>query len=78
MATVRCDVCGGIFNQSYLASHRRLAHGKSKGSAASDSGEEEAIQTIVTLYEDLSDEGRKRARRLLGGKSKKKEENQHR
>ena len=76
MATVRCDVCGGIFNQRYLASHRRLAHGKSKGSTASDSGEEEAIQTIVSLYEDLSHEGRKRARRLLAGKSRKKEENQ--
>ena len=75
MATVRCDVCGGIFNQSYLASHKRLAHGKSKGPAASGAGEEKAIQMIVTLYGELSAEGRTRAKRLLAGKNKKKEEN---
>jgi hypothetical protein len=74
MATVRCDVCGGIFNQSYLASHRRLAHGKSKRSTAPDAVEDETIQTIVSLYEALSPEGRKRVMRLLGEKNRKKEE----
>ena len=34
MGTVRCDVCNGIFNQSYLASHKRLAHAKKGASAA--------------------------------------------
>ena len=72
MATVRCDVCGGIFNQSYLASHKRLAHGKSKGATAPNAGEDEAIQTIVSLYEELSAEGRKQAMRLLAGKTRKK------
>ena len=74
MATVRCDVCGGTFNQSYLASHRRLAHGKGKGSIDRDAGEDETIQTIVSLYEELSPERRKQAMRLLTGKSRKKQE----
>jgi hypothetical protein len=51
-----------------------LAHGKSKGSTASDAGEDEAIQTIVSLYEELSPEGRKRAMRMLAGKNRKKKE----
>jgi hypothetical protein len=74
MATVRCDVCGGIFSQSYLASHRRLAHEKGKGSIAPRAGEDETIQNIVSLYEELSPAGRKRAMRLLAGKNRKKEE----
>lgn len=65
MAMVRCEVCGRTFNQSYLASHRRLAHGKRKETIAPDAGEDETIQTIVSLYEELSAEGRNRAIRLL-------------
>jgi hypothetical protein len=74
MATVRCEVCGGIFNQSYLASHSRLAHGKSKGPTVREPGEDQTVRTIVSLYEELSPEGRKRAMRLLAGKNRKKEE----
>jgi hypothetical protein len=71
MATVTCDVCGGTFNQSYLASHKRLAHGKSKASATSQAGEEETIQTIVFLYGRLSARGRTRVVGLLTEKGKK-------
>ncbi|HET8924917.1 MAG TPA: hypothetical protein VFN26_18200 [Candidatus Acidoferrum sp.] len=74
MATVTCDVCGGIFNQSYLASHKRLAHGKNLPSATSQAGEEDAIQTIVSLYERLSAKGKTRVVRLLTGKGKKGKE----
>ncbi len=66
MATVRCDVCNGIFNQSYLASHKRLAHGKNSPSTAGPITEKEAIQKIASLYESLSVDGRKRVVRLLG------------
>lgn len=74
MATVKCDVCGGTFSQSYLASHKRLAHGKSNSLAASFTSEDEAVQAIVSLYGRLSTEGRRRILRLLTAKDKKSRE----
>jgi hypothetical protein len=72
MATVRCDVCGGIFSQSYLASHKRLAHTESGASTAAPATapttEEAVIGRIASLYESLSVNGRKRVIRLLGVK----------
>ena len=65
MATVKCDVCGGTFSQSYLASHKRLAHGKSNVPAVSFTSEDEAVETIVSLFERLSAKGRKQVIRLL-------------
>jgi hypothetical protein len=69
MATVRCDVCNGIFSQSYLASHKRLAHAKRGGSTAAATiapiPEKEAMQKIASLYESLSVKGRKRIIGLL-------------
>jgi hypothetical protein len=67
MATVKCDVCGGTFNQRYLTSHKRLAHGKGNGSAASPASEDEAVQAVVSLYGHLSAEGKRRVLRLLTG-----------
>jgi len=70
MANVRCDVCNGIFSQSYLASHKRLAHAKRGASTAAASiaaiSEKEAMQKIASLYESLSVKGRERIIRLLG------------
>ena len=69
MATVRCDVCNGIFSQSYLASHKRLAHAKKGPSTAAATiapiPEKEAMQKIASLYESLSAKGRKRVIGLL-------------
>ncbi len=65
MATVTCDVCGGIFSQRYLASHKRLAHAKNCESTASPITEKRVIQKIAALYESLSVDGRKRVIRLL-------------
>jgi len=69
MATVRCDVCGGIFSQRHLASHKRLAHNKNGASTAAPTtapiSEKGVIEKIATLYESLSVNGRKRATRLL-------------
>jgi hypothetical protein len=71
MATVKCDVCGGTFSQSYLASHKRLAHGKNNSPAASLASEDETVHVIVSLYGGLSAEGRRRVLRLLTAKNKK-------
>jgi hypothetical protein len=65
MATVKCDVCGGIFSQRYLASHKRLAHTKNIAFAGAPITQEEVIQTIASLYESLSVNGRKRVMCLL-------------
>jgi hypothetical protein len=75
MAIVRCDICNGIFNQSYLASHKRLAHAKKSASTAAlrtaPITEKEVMQKIASLYESLSVKGRKRIIRLLSAKEQK-------
>jgi len=68
MATVTCDVCGGIFSQSYLSSHKRLAHSKNRPAVAGPITEKEAIRKIASLYEGLSVNGRRRVVRLLAAK----------
>jgi hypothetical protein len=70
MATVTCDICGGIFSQSYLSSHKRLAHSKNRPVAAGPIPEKEAIQKIASLYESLSVKGQKRVIRLLAAKGR--------
>jgi hypothetical protein len=70
MATVTCDICGGIFSQSYLPSHKRLAHRKNRPATAGPIPEREAIQKIASLYESLSVNGRKRVFRLLTAKGR--------
>jgi hypothetical protein len=34
---VKCDICGGIYNQSHLSSHKRLSRGK-RGKSTRASG----------------------------------------
>jgi len=76
MATVTCDVWGGIFSQSYLPSPKRLAHGKNAPSAVRPSTEKEAVQKIVSLYESLSVKARRRVGRLLTAKDKEVQKDQ--
>lgn len=68
MATVKCDVCGGIFSPKHLASHKRLAHTRNLASSAAPMTQKEVIQNIVLLYESLSLTGRERVVRLLAAK----------
>jgi len=76
MATVTCDICGGIFSQSYLPSHKRLAHRKNSPTAAGPGTEKETIQMIVSFYERLSLKGRMRVARLLTAKDKEAQKDQ--
>lgn len=62
---VQCDVCGGLYNQSHLSSHKRLSHGKGKVAVVSPKSDPETLTTILSLYEQLSDEGKKEARSRL-------------
>jgi hypothetical protein len=70
MATVTCDICGGIFSQSYLPSHKRLAHSKNRPATAGPISEKEAMQKIASLYESLSVKGQKRVIHLLTAKGR--------
>lgn len=56
---VTCDVCGKIYNQRHLSSHQRLAHGKRTAPPPPPKSEEAKIETILSLYERLSVEGKK-------------------
>ena len=76
MATVTCDICGGIFSQSYLPSHKRLAHRENSPTGTRPSTEKEAILKIVSLYESLSVKARLRIVRLLTAKDKEVQKNQ--
>jgi len=70
MATVTCDICGGTFSQSYLPSHKRLAHRKNRPATVRPITEKEAMQKIASLYEGLSASGRRRVVRLLTAKGR--------
>jgi len=55
---VKCDICGKIYSQSYLGSHKRLSHGK-RESSRSPKDESGSLEMILSMYERLSDEGKK-------------------
>lgn len=56
---VKCDVCGKIYSQSYLGSHKRLSHGKRETPSRSSKDESGSLEIILAMYERLSDEGKK-------------------
>lgn len=62
---VQCDVCGGLYNQSHLSSHKRLSHGKRKVAALSTKSDPETLTAILSLYDQLSEEGKKEVRNRL-------------
>jgi hypothetical protein len=51
---VRCEVCGKIFNQSYLGSHKRLAHPTASDKPMSPEDELRLVDKILALYQQLS------------------------
>jgi hypothetical protein len=61
---VKCDVCGGIYNQKYLSSHRRLAHERPKGLIAGR-GDVERLEIIASMYAQLSDANKREVRERL-------------
>ena len=63
---VKCDVCGGLYNQSYLSSHKRLSHGKGKAATPASKNEAEVVRTILSMYQQLSDERKRELLNRLG------------
>lgn len=63
---VKCDICGGIYNQSHLSSHKRLSHGQRKTPSFSlAKGQTETLELIVSMYAQLTDESKKAVRQRL-------------
>lgn len=56
---IKCEVCGKLFNESYVGSHQRLAHGKKISSDAKVADEPGAIDEILSLYNQLSNKCRR-------------------
>jgi len=54
-----------LFNERYLASHKRLAHAKRAAGTAAPVSEKEAILEIVKRFEALSPRGRRKALDML-------------
>jgi hypothetical protein len=67
---VKCDICGGVYNQSRLSSHKRLSHGQRKTSSSFSlaKGETETLEVIVSMYAQLTDESKKAVRERLSTK----------
>ena len=66
--TMKCDVCGGLYNQSHLSSHKRLSHGKRETPSGSSKQEPPSLKVIVSMYEQLPDEWKKEVlHRLAAG-----------
>jgi hypothetical protein len=62
---VKCDICGGVYNQSRLSSHKRLSHGQRKTSSSLAKDEPETLEVIVSMYAQLTDESKKAVRERL-------------
>jgi hypothetical protein len=67
---VKCDICGGIYNQSHLSSHKRLSHGKREASPSVSKSEPPSMEVVLSLYAQLPEEGKKQVRARLGAAEK--------
>lgn len=61
---VKCEICGKIYNQRHLSSHKRLSHGQSVAPRA-PKNEEASIETILSIFDRLSEGGKKEVRDCL-------------
>lgn len=64
---VKCEVCGKVYNRSHLSSHKRLSHGK-RAEPPANVSEPDAVQAILSVYEQLSGKTQKELRNRLGSR----------
>ena len=69
---VKCDICGKIYSQSHLGSHKRLSHGKRQASPRSFEDESATLETILSLFEQLPDERKQEVLSLLAARAETK------
>lgn len=56
---VRCDICGKIYNESNLTTHKRRSHATPSPPTRSEEGSMASIDAILSMYERLPDERKK-------------------
>lgn len=56
---VRCDICGKIYNESNITTHKRRSHGTPSLPTRSEEGSMASIDSILSMYERLPDELKK-------------------
>lgn len=55
---VKCDICGKIYNQSHLTTHKRMSHGQ-REKPRSHRNEPASVEAILAMYEQLPEERKK-------------------
>lgn len=63
--TVKCQVCGKLYNSRYVSTHVRLAHPEIARAADPERFEQKIVEQIVNLFNQLSPETRKQVRRAI-------------
>jgi hypothetical protein len=59
----KCDICGKIYNESYLGTHKRRSHSKH-----SSVNEPASLEAILSIYEKLPEDRKKEVlERLAAG-----------
>jgi hypothetical protein len=68
---VKCDICGKIYNQSHLTTHKRMSHGVRETPRLHRS-EPASVEAILSMYEQLPEERKKELldRLMVGGQKK--------
>lgn len=69
---VKCDICGKIYSQSHLGSHKRLSHGKRESPSRSSKDDSAALEEILSLFESLPEEQKKEVLSRLAASGKRK------
>lgn len=55
---IKCDICGKIYNESHLTTHKRRSHETPGNNTAS-------VEAIFSMYEQLPEERKKEVRSRL-------------
>jgi hypothetical protein len=61
---VKCDICGCVYNERHLSSHKRLSHGKNRASSPA-AGEPKDFGALLELYERLPEADKKKVQTQL-------------
>jgi len=56
----KCDICGKVYNQSYLGTHKRRSHSKH-----SSANEPASVEAVLSMYEKLPEDHKKEVRDRL-------------
>lgn len=63
---IKCEICGRVYNRSHLSTHKRMSHGIGKRSNSTGAGQPEKLETLLLLYNQLSEKDKEQARNQLG------------